>query len=154
MTGSVAPELIIAPARALDAGKLAEIMRAANDRFGWLPVVFSRAQEIRYLGDMIDAGWVQVARLEGVLAGFLARRDAEIHALYLRPQMQGRGIARALLGEAKEASGHLGLWTYEANARATRFYRKAGFREVARSDGSGNEVGLPDIRFEWQRETV
>ena len=39
----------------------------------------------------------------------------------------------------------------QANLRASRFYRAAGFIEVARSDGAGNDFGLPDVRFEWMK---
>lgn len=146
--------LELGKARELDAGKLAEIMRSANERHEWLPTLHSRAEEIMHLGDMITAGWVRVARLEGVLAGFLARRDTEIHALYLRPQLQGRGIARSMMAEAQQVCDQLGLWSYQANARATRFYRKAGFVEAVRSDGAQNEARLPDIRFEWKRRAA
>ncbi|AXI48774.1 N-acetyltransferase [Sulfitobacter sp. SK012] len=127
-------------------------MGQANDRLVWLPRSFSGAQDIMFAGDMIDTGWVRVARVEGAVVGFLARCGAEVHGLYLLPQMQGRGIARALMTEAQRTCDTLGLWSYEANSRASRFYRKAGFVEVSRSAGATNDVGLPDIRFEWQRE--
>ncbi len=45
----------------------------------------------------------------------------------------------------------LGLWSYAANGVASHFYGLRGFEEVARTDGSGNEAGLPDIRFEWRK---
>ncbi len=141
-------------AHPLDAGKLAEIMAQANARLGWLPKLYSGAQEIMFAGELIDAGWVRVAETDDETAGFMARRGDEIHALYLRPHLQGRGIARALMQEAQREADMLGLWSYEQNARAARFYRKAGFREVARSDGAGNDAHLPDIRFEWRRETA
>ncbi len=144
----------IGPAHALDAGTLADVMARANAGLRWLPRVHSGAEEIATLGDMIDAGWVEVARQKGVIVGFLSRREAEIHGLYLHPVAQGKGIARALMQNAKRARDDLGLWSFEANARASRFYRKASFVEIMRSDGSGNDFGLPDIRFEWQKGVV
>lgn len=144
-------ELAIGPAHVLDAGSLADVMAQANAGLRWLPRVHSSAEEIGTLGDMIDAGWVEVARSEALIVGFLARREAEIHGLYLHPAVQGKGIARALMERAKRARDDLGLWSFEANARASRFYRKASFVEIARSDGSGNDFGLPDIRFEWKK---
>ncbi|MFD2740822.1 GNAT family N-acetyltransferase [Sulfitobacter aestuarii] len=149
----VASALQIGPARVLDAGRVAEVMGQANDRLAWLPRLISRAEELHLVGGMIDQGWVEVARGEDGIVGFLAREAREIHGLYLLPYAQGRGIARRLMDSAKAQSDNLGLWSFEANARATRFYRRAGFVEVRRSDGNGNDVGLPDIRFEWQRET-
>lgn len=145
-------DIKVTTARALDAGTLAEIMAKANAELDWLPQVHSAAEEIGTLGDMIDAGWVEVARTGRQIVGFLARREDEIHALYLLPSVQGRGIARRLIESAKTARDGLGLWSFRANDRARRFYRKAGFAEVAQSDGTDNDFGLPDIRFEWQRE--
>lgn len=141
----------IGPARVLDSGAVADVMAQANAGLDFLPRVHSSAEEIATLGDMIDAGWVEVARCQGHILGFLARRHAEIHGLYLHPAAQGKGIARALMESAKRARDDLGLWSFEANARASRFYRKANFLEVTRSDGAGNDFGLRDIRFEWQK---
>ncbi len=144
----------IGPARVLDTGTVGAVMGQANQAMPWLPKVHSGAQDLRYVGDMIDAGWVTVARHEGAIVGFIAQAGQEVHGLYLRPQMQGRGIARRLLETCKQGCSRLGLWSFQQNARAVRFYRKAGFVEVARSDGAGNDVGLPDVRLEWQREAA
>ncbi len=141
----------ISPAQVLEAGRLAALMALANARLDWLPQVYSRAEEIHTLGDMIDAGWVDVAREAGKPAGFIARRGSEIHGLYLYPALQGKGVARQLMKSAQASSDTLALWSFVANARASRFYRKAGFTETARSDGAGNDFGLPDIRFEWKK---
>ena len=147
-------ELTIAPARALDAGRLSDVMACANAQHEWLPQAHSRAEEIGVLGDMIEVGWVQVARTDEAVVGFLVRRNAEIHGLYLHPKVQGKGIGRRLINVAKDHRDHLGLWSFAANARASRFYRQAGFVEVMRSDGADNEFGLPDVRFEWQRRAA
>ncbi len=145
-------DIVIQPARTLDAGKLADIMGAANARLNWLPKLYSGAEEIMLIGEMIEAGWVRTAYLEGGLAGFIARKGTEIHALYLQPQLQGKGVARKLVRDAQRNAKKLGLWSYDENERATRFYRKAGFSEVSRTSGENNEARLPDIRFEWMRE--
>ncbi len=142
----------VADARVLDAGTLGEIIAQANARLSWLPKVHSAAEQIMFVGDMIDAGWVRVIRQDCLMVGFLARSGTEIHALYLRPEAQGKGMARALMQDAQATTSHLGLWSFADNARASRFYRKAGFVETARTDGAGNDAGLPDIRFEWHKK--
>ena len=58
-------EVEIGPARVLDAGTLGALMGQANDALSWLPRVHSGAQDIMFVGDMVDAGWVRVARAEG-----------------------------------------------------------------------------------------
>ena len=150
MSGSDGVE--IGPARVLDAGRLGELMSNSIARLGWMPQLHSRAEDIHFVGQMIDAGWVRVARMDGWPLGFLALSDDEVHALYLQPELQGKGIARALVEDAKTGRDHLALWCIELNARAVRFYRKAGFVETRRTDGAANDAGLPDIRFEWTRK--
>lgn len=144
--------VVIRPACALDAGRLAGILDAANAQLDWLPRLYSCAEEIMLIGEMIDAGWVRAACLDEMLAGFLARKDTEVHALCLRPDLQGQGIARSLMYDAQQSVENLGLWSYQANDRATCFYEKAGFIEITRTDGAANDAGLPDIRYEWHRE--
>lgn len=145
--------VIIRPARALDAGKLADILAAANGQFDWLPDLYSSAEEIMLIGNMIESGWVKVAYVEGAAVGWIARKGTEIHALCLRPDMQGKGVAAAMMRDAQRLAKKLGLWSYQANEHATEFYGKAGFVEIERTDGHGNDAGLPDIRFEWHKDT-
>jgi len=83
------------------------------------------------------------------VVGFLARDRAEVCSLYLTDGIRGRGFGRALLAEAKAASPHLLLRTFEANAAARRFYHRQGFIEIGRGDGSNNDEGLPDIFLHW-----
>jgi RimJ/RimL family protein N-acetyltransferase len=42
----------------------------------------------------------------------------------------------------------LRLYTFQCNEGARRFYERNGFTAVAFGDGSGNEEGEPDIRYE------
>jgi GNAT superfamily N-acetyltransferase len=144
--------VMIRPARPLDAGKLSGILAEANATLDWLPRVFTAAEEIMLIGDMIDAGWIRVAYVDEGAAGFIARKGTEIHALALRPHVQGQGVARTLMRDAQRNAKKLGLWSFQANSRAKRFYEKCGFVEITRTDGAGNEARLPDIRYEWFKE--
>ena len=143
--------LTVTSARSLDAGALGDILAATNEQMPWLPRVHSGAEEIKYAGDMIDAGWVRVARLEGRVVGFIARDATQVHALYVLPDLQHQGIGTALLHDAMAHCKELRLWSYQANMAATRFYASRGFSELERTDGSTNDAQLPDIHFEWRR---
>jgi GNAT superfamily N-acetyltransferase len=140
-------------ARTLDAGSVGHILSAANEEAPWLPRIYSAAEEIRHAGEMIDAGWVRVAKHEGQVVGFIARDDSRVHALYVLPQVQDTGVGTALVRDAQTACDVLRLWSYQANRSAKRFYELRGFVEVTRTDGSDNDAGLPDILFEWTRRT-
>lgn len=144
-------DVTIAPARSLDAGVVGHILSVTNDAMAWLPRVFSAAEEIKYSGDMIEAGWVRVAKIDGKVVGFIARHESEIHALYVLPEKQDRGIGTALLKDAMACCDRLALWSYVANGVATQFYALRGFDETDRTDGSGNEARLPDVRLEWSK---
>ena len=76
---------------------------------------------------------------------------SHLGCLFVRPERQGQGIGAALLDHVKQKYSELDLTVYRQNERATRFYEREGFREVARTDGD-NEEGLPDILFRWAPE--
>ncbi len=72
-----------------------------------------------------------------------------IDHLYVAPEHAGRGVGSALAREALDTlSAPVRLYTFQANERARRFYERLGFRAAAFGDGSGNEEGMPDIRYE------
>jgi GNAT superfamily N-acetyltransferase len=144
-------EIAITPARSLDAGAVGHILSVSNGAMPWLPRVHSAAEEIKYSGEMIEAGWVRVARIDDKIVGFIARHENEIYALYVLPEAQDKGVGTALLKNAMKDCDHLALWSYEANGMASHFYTLRGFVETDRTDGSGNEAQLPDIRYEWTR---
>ncbi|ORT58359.1 GNAT family N-acetyltransferase [Streptomyces sp. CB03238] len=58
--------------------------------------------------------------------------EAELYALYARPDQLSTGVGRALMDEATtraagEGYAAMRLWVLRDNARARRFYEKAGF---------------------------
>jgi GNAT superfamily N-acetyltransferase len=79
----------------------------------------------------------------------------EIAAIYLRPDQVGTGAGRALLAYGLTELDRAGLrpvllWVLTGNARARRFYEKAGFH----LDGATHtyEVGgatLPEVRYRY-----
>jgi len=135
----------------LHAGPIGDILAATNEQMPWLPRVHSTAEEISYASDMIEAGWITVAKSGGKVVGFMAVYEQTIYALYVLPEVQNKGIGTQLLDVAKADNDVLTLWSYVDNAQATRFYGLRGFVEIDRTDGSGNEAGLPDICYEWSK---
>lgn len=144
------------PARTTDAGKLAAMMTAAISENTWKPRLHSGAEDIAFVGRMIDRGWITVAEDpgDGRPLGFIARDGTEVNALYVAAAERNKGVGRTLLEAAKAASDSLTLWTFEANSGAQRFYRRENFTEVRRTDGRDNDEGLPDILFRWHKPTM
>ncbi|SNR63276.1 GNAT family N-acetyltransferase [Puniceibacterium sediminis] len=147
---------LLRPARSTDAGSLAAMMTAAVAENPWKPRLHTGAEDIAFVGHMIDRGWVTVAEdlEEQRPLGFLAQDGAEVNALFVALSARNKGVGRALLDNAKTTSDTLTLWTFEANTGAQRFYRREGFTEVRRTDGRDNDEGLPDVLFRWQKPTM
>jgi ribosomal protein S18 acetylase RimI-like enzyme len=76
----------------------------------------------------------------------------EVYALYVTPAWWSAGVGRALMGSVLAALGEAGyaravLWVLADNARARRFYEKAGFG----ADGATNILaglgGVLEVRY-------
>ncbi len=143
--------LTIDAARAEDAPACARILSDWRRETAWMPLRQDPVRDRDFLADLIARGWVSVVRDGARLAGFMARDGGEIHALYVAASHRGQGVGHALLEQAKSAVPRLRLWTFQADARARAFYLREGFGELCRTDGAGNDDGLPDIRYEWSR---
>jgi GNAT superfamily N-acetyltransferase len=81
-----------------------------------------------------------------------AGQVAELYALYVHPAWWSTGTGRALMDRALARTAKAGypsitLWVLEANARARRFYERAGFSP----DGASNVLvrlgGVIEIRY-------
>lgn len=139
-------------ARETDAGRLGAILSAWVDETPWMPRLHTRAEDIGFVGTMISRGWVTLAEADGRPVGFVAREEGFIHALYIAGEMRRSGCGRALLQAMQRRVPKLSLWTFVANEEAQAFYGAMGFTEVERTEGQGNDEGLPDIRYHWARE--
>lgn len=140
--------MILRPARQADSRALAAILGDWVRETGWMPLLHTREEDLAFVRGLTGRGLVTVADDDGP-QGFLAREGEEVLALYLAPSARGRGLGRILLDRAKAESPRLGLWTFERNEGARRFYAREGFAEVNRTDGD-NEEGLPDVRLAWE----
>ncbi|HCT76560.1 MAG TPA: GNAT family N-acetyltransferase [Micromonosporaceae bacterium] len=141
--------MIVRPAREVDLPKVAEIDSVAQHHAyagvlpddelaqvtpqtrltAWTERVAKEAQSHHLL----------VAELDGELLGFSyvdSGQDPEIgdlYALFVLPQAHGTGVAQRLHEQSLSTLYSMGyrrflLWVYEGNARAIRFYEKAGWR--------------------------
>ena len=136
----------IRPALPDDCRRIAEIHVLARHDMAYLPRRHSFASVETWVRDIVlPSGGVWVAATEGVHVAYAWLHAGVIRALYVHPGYQRRGIGAELLSEVRRnAAGPLSLWVFEANPDAIRFYERHGARSVRRTDGSGNEEGLPD----------
>jgi ribosomal protein S18 acetylase RimI-like enzyme len=167
----------IRPATVDDADRLAEVQVASylDTYVGIMPdSVIARVQPGRYaprwreqLGDptRADEDWVWVGEVDGIVQGYVLTQPAsdqfrppppgagEVESLYLHPAAIGRGLGRALLEHGVRdlrARGFepLVLWAFDANARARRFYERAGWQlDVTGEHWVLDDVPVPIVRY-------
>ena len=116
----------------------------------YLPDLHTPEEDLAFFRERVFAEcevWIA-----GAMDGFIAFRPGWVDHLYIRPQAQRCGIGTALLAQAMTAHSPLRLWTFQKNTAALAFYRARCFREVERTDGSGNEEREPDVLLEWSRD--
>ena len=76
----------------------------------------------------------------------------ELYALYVAPAHWSTGAGRALMGRVlaeAQAEGYprIVLWVLEQNARARRFYERAGFRLRGRTHQLDWLGGIPEVCY-------
>jgi GNAT superfamily N-acetyltransferase len=108
-----------------------------------------------------------VAEVDGRLSGFAAggpiRKlvsiyDAELYAIYLQPEMQRKGIGRALFNQivselVAQKLNHMLLWSLRDNP-STGFYQRLGGTIVAEDVYEIAGEKLPTVAYGWPNLTA
>lgn len=143
--------LVLRPAEPADAAELAAVQMAARAAAPMPANIHPEAEIAAFLGSRLGVDETWVAELGEELAAYIRCTGTWLDDLYVHPRVQGRGIGGALLDLVLSLRpGGLGLYVFETNAAARRFYEAHGFVVTERSDGSANEERAPDLRMEWR----
>jgi GNAT superfamily N-acetyltransferase len=144
--------LAIRRATAGDAASVAALWLASFRATYAFPIAHTDDQVERWIRDVVIARqetWVAATRAEAV--GLMSLDGEMLDQLYVRPGWTGQGIGSELLRLAKaRRPGGLALYTFQVNSGARRFYERHRFVAVSFGDGSGNDEGQPDVRYEWR----
>jgi L-amino acid N-acyltransferase YncA len=152
--GRMPPAALIAPMTAAHASDILRIYQAGIDSKNatfetiapsWNEFDARFRPDVRFVALSPVAsvlGWVAVSPVSArqVYAGV-----AEV-SVYVSPEVSGRGIGRALLDAAIEASEATGIWTLQAgifpeNVASLALHRDAGFRTVGVRERMGKRDG-------------
>ncbi|MEI2387977.1 GNAT family N-acetyltransferase [Breoghania sp. JC706] len=134
-----------------------EAWRAGHASFASPELTRARTPE-RFLARLQPfAGGGLVAWLDGAIAGFAYWDGAELDQFHVGANARGTGLAARLMAAAEAAMAADGvtsahLFCAEGNARAHRFYQKAGWRDAGLeatrvSDGAGGWLPVTCHRF-------
>jgi len=144
-------QVILRPAEPADVAEMAAVQVAARDAAPMPASVHPQADIADFLRSRLTADEAWVAELSGEVAAYIRFTCMWLDDLYVHPRAQGQGIGGALLDLAMaQRPDRLGLYVFETNTPAQRFYRSRGFVVTERSDGSANEERVPDLRMEWR----
>lgn len=134
-----------------DLPAIAEVYLAARDAAAMPPGIHPPADVRAWVGtwDLAERD-VWVAESGGSVVGFANLTPTWLDGLYVAPSAQRGGIGSTLVDLAKSVRPEgFGLWVFEINQPARAFYRRHGFVELERTDGSANEEHAPDLKMAW-----
>jgi putative acetyltransferase len=105
----------------------------------FLPEAHWRAMEREIREDLLPVAETWVVSENGEIVAFMSVIGDIIGGLFTHPDHQGRGHGRSLVETARDRFDPVFVEVFEANERALRFYRGAGFvdHESAIDEGSG-----------------
>ncbi len=115
-----------------------------DDRRDWL---------FNEIEDLHDRGARTICALDartGHLRGFVTvdPETKRLHQMVVAPEALGSGLARVLLGEARDmAPARIEVAVSRANARALRFFEREGFRRLGETT---NATGDDAVLMEWR----
>jgi GNAT superfamily N-acetyltransferase len=144
-------------ATAEDADAVADVYLASFHATYAFPLAHTDDEVRAWLAGVVGRGgpsgqddtWV--AEAGGRVVGLMVLDEMGIDQLYVDPAWVGQGVGSRLVAIAKdERPQGLALYTFQVNDRARRFYERHGFVATWFGDGSANEEGQPDVRYEWR----
>jgi ribosomal protein S18 acetylase RimI-like enzyme len=144
---------MIRRARPEDADAIGETFIASFETLlRFLPNLHTHDEHRHFINEIVPLDHeMWVAEDDGRVVGVAAVGESTLGHIYVHPGFQSRGLGTALLDNTKELRpSRFTLWTFPANEQACRFYERHGLRPIEYGDGSGNEEGLPDVRYEWR----
>jgi GNAT superfamily N-acetyltransferase len=103
----------------------------------------------QYVRAMSAGHLIWVATWDGEVVGFADLVDDMLEGLYLRPEIIGRGVGRALLEAAESAARDAGVRRLELYATLTsyRFYMHMGYEPLGPGEFRPGGVDVPCVHM-------
>ncbi|MBO0215763.1 N-acetyltransferase [Vibrio sp. Vb2880] len=90
----------------------------------------------------IPASETYVYEFESKVVGFYALYENSLAAIFVSPELQGKGIGKQLLSHAKTQRAELSLAVYKENQASYQFYLSQGFKVL--SEQLDEHTGHPE----------
>lgn len=114
-----------------------------NDRLDWW--------RQRWRDELVPVATIMVAEADRAMVGFVTvdPRTFDLDQMVVAPEVWGKGVASALIAEAKRISpAGLDLYVNKDNERAVRFYQKQGF--TVSGEALNWRSGAPVHKMSWR----
>ena len=85
------------------------------------------------------------------IEGFIGLTDNYIAGLFVKEDMQSKGIGKQLLNYAKGIKSNMYLSVYNKNIRAIQFYQREQF--VVQSENTDDNTNEKELVMAWSRQT-
>jgi GNAT superfamily N-acetyltransferase len=129
-----------------DVEAIVEVFEPSFATLDFLPQLHSHEEHLAHFRRCLAEG---EAYLLG--RGFAILEGDRLTHLYVHPDAIGTGIGHALFEHVKtRRPDGFDFWVFQENKRAREFYEAHGAVPVEFGDGSLNEEGVPDVRYEWR----
>jgi len=105
----------------------------------------------RWREELVPVATIMVAEADDMVVGFVTvdPTSFDLDQIVVAPEVQGKGVASALIAEAKRISpGGLDLHVNTDNVRAIRFYEKEGF--FISGEALNWRSGAPVHKMSWR----
>jgi len=90
----------------------------------------------------------QVTDGENIL-GFISLIEDYLAAIFVKPELQGRGIGSLLLNHAMSLRNNLQLKVFCKNIKSVEFYKSKGFSVI--SESKDNDTGEDELVMQWHK---
>ncbi len=110
---------------------------------------FWQAQVINMRELYLPASENYVFEQDGSVVGFYSLHDDMLAAIFVSPELQGRGIGKQLLDHAKAQRKRISLSVYKENQPAYQFYLSQGFKVV--SEQPDQHTGHPEYTMVFEQ---
>ena len=116
----------------------------------FLPDLHTHEERRQFITEVVPRDHeLWVAEEEGRVVAFAAIGESTLGHIYVHPDFHGRGLGTALLDKVKSCGRGLHALDVPGERGRLPVLRAHGLRAIEYGDGSGNEEGVPDVRYEW-----
>lgn len=84
-----------------------------------------------------------------IIQGFIGLTDNYIEGIFVKDDMQSKGIGKLLLDYVKNIKDNLTLYVYQKNIRAIKFYQREGFK--IQSQNIDIETNESEYLMSWRK---